>query len=343
MMMASNWFVISAEKGCYYRPNYLWSWASEQPMTQCTLGKPTLDCYFQPLSKCNIEHINGNLTTLEIPKPMDFKPKTIDSCGLAKWAKKSLQWVHGNILHYMMRPNIASHKVISERLNMVYQHIKEGSNSSLIGVHIRGGTLEHFRHPANLSYYIDAVDKIAAELSAIGKPVGAVFICSNTPDKTFVSMEHLTLNYPRPWKYVTLPHASSPADALLELGRFDAAKSTKAQKTPKEILALEFFSDIEILVRSDAFIGSWSNIYFVTTALRVARGTIYGHNRYYINNSSSSTFTYFKNHSCFMNIKRVPPVLECEGSPESRLAWYDESSGGYHGSSPSFEIDTLKY
>ena len=231
-----------------------------------------------------------------------------DACYLAFKSKRSIQWIHGSFLHFVTRPRKDLIQYYAQRRNLLFDSNDKGGK--IIGVHVRGGSPDNGRHVANISYYIEAIDIIAKEI----QQVSAVFLCSDLPEKTLVSEEFLTKTFPRPWKYVLLPHLSLPSEKHMEAAF--ALKDDVNHKYSRRQLATEFMSDVDILTKTDAFIGTWSNMYTLVTALRIARG----------NNK-------FKKHSCFLHIGYVDkPKFLCEGDEEAKTIWKTQTGGnGYSG------------
>ena len=153
LMGASNWFEFALEQNKIFRPSYDWIWATAN-QENCTFqGLATLDCYFKPLSRCgkfkDTKLVNPSapsnilLSSADLARHLLFAPIGVDSCELAARAKKSLQWVHGNILHYLVRPNEQLQIEVQTRAKDVFdftRKLKDDNKSGgiIIGVHIRG-------------------------------------------------------------------------------------------------------------------------------------------------------------------------------------------------------------
>lgn len=338
----ARWLITAIEMGYVYRPEHTWKWADNEH-EHCTFAKPYFDCYFEPFSSCFVNQSSiKNDSRTPIPLLPESFPQTNlilfqklqgDSCNMAAKMNKSLQWIHGNFLHYLTRPNqkVAAFielrkKYITDVRNLTSQQLSVDNSSSsnnigktisssIIGVHVRGGKPDNKRKAANISHYLNAIDIVANQLAALGRPVDSVFLCSDLPEETFISTAHMQKQYPRPWKYIEVPHISlGGGEAELNLGR---RQNPEAGLQPnKRDLAMEYLADIEILAGCDAFIGSHSNIYPVVTALKIGRG---------LDTSK------FANHSCIIDIQHDPPEFFCEGSTEIVHIWQQLSQGGYDG------------
>ena len=314
MESATRWLMWALESNRIYRPSGHWAWADPNV---CPLK--TVDCYFRPLSSCGLQTLgNMNLFTAEEQNQYNestqiFGRESQDSCSLARKAKKPLQWIHGSLLHYIMRP---SEHLRSEIHAAVVDVRRQAGNGSLIGVHIRRGTPDSGRHVANTSYYIAAVDSIADQLVRLGRPpVTGVYICSDLQQELEVD---INIIFPRPWIFFFRPHFFFPPDIFgnktKEIQHVVESGRIERRGFSKRTMAVEYFVDLEILAQADAFVGSSSNVYTVVTGLRVARG-----------------YDLFKNHSCFLQLMGNPVKLVCEGTSEALAEWNHHSLGGYTG------------
>jgi hypothetical protein len=199
---------------------------------------------------------------------------------------------------------------------------RRAHGEAVIAIHVRGGRPDSKRVPCNVSYYIEAADKIAAELLLIEKKtVKWVFLCSDYQEEVLGSAASLSERFPRQWTYVLLPHLSMAPlineshTRLREIQHLMEAKSLDRYGKPsREDIVVEYIADIEILAGANAFIGSSSNLYTLATGLRVARGN-----------------DRFVNHSCYMRLATTPPTFHCEGDPVAAELWQHHSLGGYSG------------
>lgn len=118
---------------------------------------------------------------------------------LSAQMNKSLQWIHGNFMHYLLRPHQKVVVLREQRIKIVvdswapritHQEADnssiKGLNSSIIGVHVRGGLLDNHRHAAHTSHYVNATDIISNQLAALGRPVDSGFICGEFPEENFI-------------------------------------------------------------------------------------------------------------------------------------------------------------
>lgn len=277
---------------------FLWADLNEN---NCTLGVRCIDCYFEPLSICHSNHENFyayqqqyHLNMSQMKEDIKYLGEgSLDFCALGRKTKKSSQWVLGQLYHYILRPRKQDMAIaVANRKDWVFNQLTRKSNS-IIGVHIRGGIPDGNRHPANISYYIGHIDKIAEQFARMGSPVEVVYICSDQPAHTYISTAYLQTHYPRPFKYVDFPHLDIGFGEIELLLRKNHTTNVQYQ------LMADYLSDIEILASVDFFLGSRSNVYQAVSLLRVARGI-------------HSRFT-----SCFVDILHVkdPPMI-CESDPE---------------------------
>ena len=154
-------------------------------------------------------------------RTMIFDRSGIDTCTMARLSQKSLQWVHGQFFQYMTRLRDDMQTEVDARKTVVFNQLHNssadpnillsatphgvgagGTRNGTIGVHVRGGNPDSNRKVANISYYIDAIDKKAAELEEQGRPVGLVYLCSDSPDENILSSDSMQQRFPRPFRFV---------------------------------------------------------------------------------------------------------------------------------------------
>lgn len=67
-----------------------------------------------------------------------------------------------------------------------------------------GGNPNDGRRTLTIDDYVTAIDAIATELAAWGRPLMAVFLCSDTPETNFISAASMAEKYPRSWRYLAV-------------------------------------------------------------------------------------------------------------------------------------------
>lgn len=125
--------ITSIELNLVYRPSgskgiLQWLWADDSP-DQCSLEQRTVDCFFEPLSSCTMEQYD-NPDVIRSPRDPPLKESERESalwiatagdvCSISKVFKKPIQWVHGQNLHYLMRPNQRLMPFIMDRVKQIY-------------------------------------------------------------------------------------------------------------------------------------------------------------------------------------------------------------------------------
>lgn len=317
-------FIFSVELGKIYRPSGHWHWAEYSNQNNCSLGYGAIDCFFEPLSTCENLIINSfdkvaisNLQNIDVTtgKALALHLGSQDICTSAKYMKKSVQWVHGQYVDYLIRPRTDILPDIAFRVNEVFKYIKNSSIEATIGVHYRGQTPDENRKPADLDTYIEQVDIKANELKERGRIVTTVYFCSYDQSSNIRSAEYLNSKFPRPWRYIVLDHLTMGSiEAEWSLMKLYANDKRPAHLPSKRDQVMEFLADIEILAEVDVFIGSFSNIYALATLLRVAHGKAE------------------KSSSCFVDIcnyEGKAPTY-CEGTEEAKFYWISRNGpGGY--------------
>jgi hypothetical protein len=96
-------FLFALERGNVYKPSVSWLWAGSATTSNCTLGKPTYDCYSLPLSLCfepkdtqrKYERLHFNFT-----EAYSHFGNAASVCLIANAAKKPTLWVLGVVLDY---------------------------------------------------------------------------------------------------------------------------------------------------------------------------------------------------------------------------------------------------
>jgi hypothetical protein len=184
--------MLAIEGGNIFRPHsgkwqhqnpFLWS---DLHAENCTLGLQSIDCYFQPLSVCGVHSKEAEIAINALDQStvdhqlelFSFSPSS-DVCSLARTMKKSMVWIYGAVMHYLLRPSRSIMQPVYERILQVfpfttsnngknrdlpksyYQYQKlvllpqqyqdqdqdskeENKNYSTLGVHVRGGSTISF-------------------------------------------------------------------------------------------------------------------------------------------------------------------------------------------------------
>lgn len=310
-------FVTAHELGAIYRPRGVhpqWEWAHSDP-AKCTLGIKGVDCFFQPLSLCGYESaVGAELYTKVSVEEIDavylkWTKAKRDVCGTARAFKVAVQWVFAQYMTYLFRMPISYNVKRSEVLRNTTVSEKLRHTSSTMGVHIRGGnrntssmTYIDGRLPLSIDHYVKHIDEFAIKLKNRGKPLALVYLSSDRASETFISEEHMNTNFPRPYKFVTVPHIDLGPDEP----EANALKPHKKHLFMREQLTSEVINDIEKLVNVDVFLGSSSNFYPVITSLRIGRN---------IGNYNDSCMVILTN-----GAKNYGNYI-CEGTKEMRDNW----------------------
>ena len=209
---AMKFFVTAIELGYIYRPNGegpRWVWAQTDP-SLCTKGIPAVDCFFEELSPCWNDGANA-APNPEYVKVIEELGGQSDICGIAQRFQQSIQWVTSQYYAYLFRPKAP------EMVDFIQKKLKlldpppgvAKSDWTTMSMHLRGGThtkpTDH-RIPLPLEHYIKVMDMYAARLEKQGRPLKAVYLTSDRSVENYISAEHMTKTYPRPFKYITLDH-----------------------------------------------------------------------------------------------------------------------------------------
>jgi hypothetical protein len=202
---------------------------------------------------------------------------------------------HGSILHFLLRLNPTVLKVVEDRFKLVYPHVSmldyayrtnpivqarlrrrladsSGNNDARtrhisVGVHLRAGAPDGGRQALTLDDVMKQLDATVERVRLRGDIVSKVFICSDTQDTNIRSSEYMASAYPRNFTYVVLPHLNYSTGTEAEFAMRDDIKNHVNIKF--QVFA-EFMTDVLLLVHSDVFLGSHSNVYVTVAALRMA-------------------------------------------------------------------------
>lgn len=305
------------QNGLIYRPMRDWKWAANNS-SDCTLNRQFIDCFSKPLSVCGTEFMIDHMHHMPrfsnakyILAKNSFENKGSPTlCQIATTLRRPLRWVLGQFLKYFLRPKNDLQKEIQARYRQIDSIKRSINNSTSISCHVRGSTYDG-RNEVNFTYYLNAIDRIAADFAYLNTPVSVVYVAAWSPLTSYISAEYMSKTYKRSWKYIDLPHLTlggeNGGDAEINL-----RNRSKPESFMKRLLYMEFLADIEIYSSSDAFIGTSSNMYPIVAALRAAKMIGLG------------------NHSCYLDSHLDPPTFECGGISQFRAAFH----GGFNDNSP---------
>lgn len=341
-----NWimrdFMTAIEIGKIYRPMGEWHWAhtSNENKQNCTLGLTSVDCFFEPISVCQLGSPRLNVSAIDqIYKELAFPAR--DSCTIASTLRKPIQWVHNHMVNYVFRPNARLQQRIDgirSQLTAAMSNTSCGYNASdgqqelgeSICVHVRAGKPDNGRHVSNLDKIMEYVDSIVA--STQGR-VRVVYLSSNLIHEIIVSKQHMENRYPPSqrhhnysYSYVVPTHMAYGEDVHMETEHL-----LRGGQYDRHELVLEFLADVEIFASCDYFIGSVSNVYQLVTALRTARRSLNGPRH---SAAAGIGWGYEYNSSCHVSKEER---LICEGSEDAKSFWR-ANIGGYDSPNSTFII-----
>lgn len=260
---AVRWMLFAVEQNKVYRPTNT-PWFVDGSSTNCSIPSiHAFDCYFEPVSSCGYSQnrsTQSRCPSLATNLTAQLGAGSVDVCRIATALQKPLQWVHGSMYHYVTRRGAGT---VRSRVNARVDSVlaRRAHGEAVIAIHVRGGRPDSKRVPCNVSYYIEAADKIAAELLLIEKKtVKWVFLCSDYQEEVLGSAASLSERFPRQWTYVLLPHLSMAPlineshTRLREIQHLMEAKSLDRYGKPsREDIVVEYIADIEILAGANAF------------------------------------------------------------------------------------------
>lgn len=274
LSQAQSRLLLALEMNIVYRPTAIFRWAEAQQ--NCTYGQRYIDCYTEPISPCfrkgvetPVEHNKLVSATIDFSLSeaiSNFSAKPLDTCGIAKMSEKSLQWVAGQVYLYLLRLR----KDIQSEVDVLVQNITHQynpHNESFLAVQLRGGKPDGGRvvgyiNPKKVTKHIQRMaDDI---MNKTGKPVTLVYLASDHPADTYVSVEFMA-NYSHSsrFKFVDMHH--------LELSKGEVEYALKkADMATRRRMAVEFYADLWLYSLADGYIGSTSNIYYIVSSIRAA-------------------------------------------------------------------------
>jgi len=272
-------FLIALEKGQIFRPpdGYLWA---DNNKDYCTNGLQSYDCYFHSFSNCNIDpskateqvSLTNNKLIQNHQQPYRQKmSSSISLCNLAKHYAKPIQWVMGQLIHYMTRPSADLKMLIDGRVHEILSKIP--NNTYMFAAHIRTGNPDQNRKLISLDGFINAIDKRITDIEKQNPDIrfGLVYLASQSNKELFHNETYLNKLYPRRYKFTFINnyHIAEGDKREIELILKDG--SSMASKISKFHLTVDFFTDMELFVQAEQFLGGYSSIYLMTTLLRFAR------------------------------------------------------------------------
>eukprot|EP01031_Cornospumella_fuschlensis_P030798 gene30798-37208_t len=180
-LLTTSW-----EMGHIFRPSdkvpYLWGDANA---SKCTLNMRAVDCYHQPISYCGHSSHKEKLWHEDLSH---LVAPTLDICMMSKALHRPIQWTEAQLLYYLIRPNEQLQLDIDARKHHVLNRI-DGQLLASLGVQLRSGHGEKLDagrvHEPSIQRYVEVIDEIAALAKAAGKPLGLVYLSSNSPSDNY--------------------------------------------------------------------------------------------------------------------------------------------------------------
>lgn len=244
-------FILAIELGQIYRPKNNIKIIGYNNIHNCSLGLGAIDCFFKPISRCEAKkHHVYDIQAVDELDTMDLSTgKEIaltlgghDICAAAKYMKKSVQWIHGQYLDFMIQSRLDIASNITRRKNEILDIVKQKESGMSIGVYVEG-----IHQISEVSALIEFIDMKSKFLIDNGKLLTMVYISSDSSIELNL-LNNIVTAYPRPWSYSLSTSSRSGKDSVID-----------------------FLSDVEILSNTDMFIGFFSNMYIMIALLRIAR------------------------------------------------------------------------
>ena len=220
-----------------------------------------------------------------------------------------------NNFSYTLVNSISNNHSSKITTNNVYDHYFNrniNDNSSTMAIHIRTGHGEALddnrKYEPPLEVYIEAMDNFAKYLALSGKPLSAVYLCSTDPKTSYISTEYMSSYHPRPFRYYSLPHiyrGKGDPGYTHQRNMFDVMNGKRSRKSlnyTNHDIHVEFYTDMQIFMNVDVFIGSTSTIYDIISLIRQSKG-------------------HKPNTTCYISLVIQNSSMYCEDSPDAINRW----------------------
>lgn len=146
---------------------------------------------------------------------------------------------------------------------------------------------KHGRKTLPISRYMAVIDRIQEELQVQGKSLGVVYLCSHIPSMSYISIEHMTATYPRPFRYSILPRIDTgfiyesilvfyqlimlvigigSEETEIKIFR-EISKGNRTAIPPLREIYIEYLTDLYVAMEADIYIGAYSNVYALSGSM----------------------------------------------------------------------------
>ena len=334
------------ELGNIFKPAGSWIWGDDQ---HCFNASKSTDCFNLPLTYCKSVPNDqiASLVTFDRNDALDLIPKPCDVCNLAKLVKKSMMWVYGQVLHYHIRlppalerkiqariqpifPNLVNttrdHRVIQKVDRISYRDPQTGLRCVTAAIHIRSGDPDISRIPLNGTEHLQVLHEYNVRLRAQNVTICDVYVGSDHIEDTIFFPKDLLgksrvggfspaiVHRKDSFVFKTLPrYIMAPGEIEYQI----QAIKTSGNIT-MEYLYQEFMEDALLYSHADIFIGAFSNMFGLVSALRQA---------YYPQLPNNAT--------CFFNTRKSVMSLNCMNS-QGALSLFRYENGGWDGGAMFF-------
>jgi len=238
-------FAYALEHNLTWVPVGPWAYADNE--TCAGGGGP--ECYFEKVSNCtesSLQKVCAN--TYSRLKHQTLIIQAAELLGVSR------AWVWGHLLAHMlqMRPEVS--RQVEQRIP---RNLSEGPSAAL---HVRVGTNmtgeddpSWGRNKESIQPYVASLNKLTEKIGA--KKPSAVYVMTDDPSLTEGRLAELVPGVP----FVR------PARAAVDLSK------AKSNTTSARDVTFDLLADIEAAVRSDVFVGTISNVFWLIYALKQTR------------------------------------------------------------------------
>jgi len=193
----------------------------------------------------------------------------MNACALGRVLKKSVAWVAGQYLRYIIRPTKETQNIVDTLKSGVFDPNRNRTNSSTVVIHLRGGHVDWGRTVVPLHHYMEALKIKEKKLLNEGRPITTVYLVSVDNKESFHNVSYMNEHFPGNFEYKILPRfqLGDLKDEFENALKYNQNFSSMSRAP----FVYEFLADLQLMVEADCFIGSVSSIYLITTFLRYTK------------------------------------------------------------------------
>lgn len=235
--------VFSLERGLTWEPTGPWQYADHE---RCPSANSALECYFEPVVKCNGEQ--GHRHEAVNAQFYGRHNKTSLILDAARLLNVEPEWVWGHLAAFMMRMQPDVKQMVEDRIP---SDLQRGFSAAFqIRIQTNATGLDNMRENLGVEPYI----KYLEQLTSGSKKPTHIYVMSDNPELT---EDSLNTQFPQ-FRFLR------PKRIAVDL----TVKQKKHAVQRKEDVMYDLLADIYAGVQSDIFIGTASNLFWLVYALK---------------------------------------------------------------------------